>query len=86
MGCKVSFNVSHKLTVQDICIIEYPSRKRSLAKTKVSHQMEGKVVHTQMPLLRHDFLNCELRLSGWWFKARSHGAHGVQSVDKYQEF
>lgn len=88
VGSNVSFNVSsHKLAVQDICIIEYPSRKRPLAKTKVSHPVEGEAVHAKTPLLRRDFLNWESRLSGWWLKARSHGAQGVQiSVDKYQGF
>lgn len=84
MGTNVSFNVSsHKPTVPDICIIEHPSRKRPLAKMKVSQQVEGKAVHTEMPLLRPDLLNCEFRLSGWWLKARS---QLQSSVDKYQEF
>lgn len=66
MGANVSFNVSsHKPTVQDICIIEHLLRKCPLAKMKVTQQVEGKAVHTEMSSLCPDFLNCEFRLSGW---------------------
>lgn len=72
MGANVSVNVSsHKATVQDICIIEHLLHKRPLIKMKVSQQVEGKAVHSQMQSLCPDFLNYEFRLSGWWLKARS---------------
>lgn len=81
MGTNVSFKVrSHKPTVQDICIIEHLLRKCPLVKTKASQQVEGKTVHTEMPSLGPDFLNCEFRLSGWWLKARSQLQSSVTNI------